>query len=141
MIDVELDGRNLEVELGGMTFAAPFDIELDNGSKVITGDVVHINTTAFWNEHVDFIGHKNHIYIYSDYDSVDGESIPAMKVSDGLGYLIDQPFVTLNASLLMNHIRNTEIHITQYEREFWNNKVRCEDSEILDGENLIFTTM
>lgn len=131
-IDIELDEHYLTI---------PVELDVVNGGGGTIEDIVHINTTAYWNSKRTFIGIEHHIYIYSDYDQYNGEYIPAMKIADGSSYLIDQPFISLNTSELKKHTSNQVIHITQAEREFWNNKVRCDDSEIVQNGNLIFTTL
>ena len=111
-----------------------------------------IDTTANWAAATTFIPLKGEIIVYSDYSTIEenGETItyPNFKVGDGLAYGVDLPFVgdDLRESLA-SHVANTNIHITDAERTFWNNKVRCyidtvEDGEgyLVDGENLIFTT-
>lgn len=139
--NADLMGRYLESDLDGMTTTVPLNVEINLGTRMAgPGDIVHINTTAYWDSLRDFTGKRGHLYVYTDHDTVDGVDIPAVKAADGLAYLIDIPFITDNASILMNHINNNEIHITQYEREFWNNKVRCDESQVVLGENLILTT-
>ena len=99
---------------------------------------IHINTAAYWNSDRERIGEYGHLYIYTDYETVDGQPVPAMKVGDGLAYLIDAPFLDGNASALLEHIRDQTVHITPAEREFWNNKASCYlDDE--DTETVIFT--
>ena len=137
--DVSFSSKNNEVDINGMSIRAPFNMTLETGMKIVTGNIVHIETTSYWNSHPGFIGIKNHLYVYSDWDQYDGKNIPAMKVGDGTSYLIDQPFISTNVSLLMNHIHDNIRHITQEEREFWNNKVRCDDTQTVDSETLIFT--
>lgn len=132
MIDIELDGKYLTL---------PIELEAYNGgTPVPVQDIVHVNTTAYWNSKRTFVGIANHLYVYSDYDQYNGHYIPAIKVSDGSAYLIDQPFISLNTSELKEHTSNYVIHITQAEREFWNNKVRCDETEVVNGK-LIFTTL
>lgn len=98
---------------------------------------IFYDTTANWNSKPTLIGRKGCIYIYSDYKkNAQGQDIAGIKIGDGSAYLIDAPFVS---ELLYNHLEDTIIHITQQEREFWNNKVRC----YIDPENaqhIIFTT-
>lgn len=89
-------------------------------------------STATWNSKPKTLSKAGFIYIYSDYR--DGK--PAIKIGDGKAYLIDLPFTD---DEFVNHINNTVIHITQEERDKWNNKVRCYID--LNNENrLIFTT-
>ena len=105
---------------------------------IVGGDsrVLYANS-ATWNSQPQLITDRGVIYIYSDYKQNDqGQNIPAMKVGDGNSYLIDMPF---SESLLYSHLEDNTRHITQEEREFWNNKVRCFISEVQNDE-LIFTT-
>ncbi len=107
----------------------------------ISGDVkVLISTQEGWDSQRTLISERNTLYIYSDHDRIDGKDVPALKVGDGTSYLIDMAYVTDNASVLMNHIRNDDIHVTAEEKEFWNNKVRCDESVIAIEDTLIFTT-
>ena len=120
---------------------------------VIEGDVslsdlglraVYYDTKANWNAHTSMISEAGAIYIYSDYktvyDEVDNPSfIPGIKIGDGTSYLIDMPFVSDAMTMeLLRHMNNAEVHITQAERTFWNNKVSSFlDAE--DTENLILS--
>lgn len=91
---------------------------------------------ADWDMDSTKIAEANTIYVYTDYTGYDGKSLAGFKVGDGVSYLIDMPFVD---QVYNDHINDSTIHITQAEREFWNNKVRC----YLDGvdqEEIIFTT-
>lgn len=105
---------------------------------IVGGDCkVLYASTATWNSQPQLISRRGYIYIYSDYkQNEQGQKIPAMKVGDGSAYLIDLPFVD---DLIQKHIADNVIHITQEEREFWNNKVRC-FIDPLNEHNLIFTT-
>lgn len=76
------------------------------------------DTTEYWNSQVGMIGKKDVIYIYTDHSHDDkGNDVPGIKIGDGQAYLIDTPFLDVNCQ---SHINNTEIHITQAERDFWN---------------------
>lgn len=105
---------------------------------VVSGDCrVLYATTATWNSQPSLISQMGFIYIYSDYrQNEKGENIPSMKVGDGNAYLIDMPF---SDEVLYKHVDDNVRHITQEEREFWNNKVRCYASDIQD-DVLVFTT-
>lgn len=98
------------------------------------------DTTANWNSQKTLISKKDVVYVYTDHESktVDGKTmdIPGIKIGDGKAYLIDLPFTD---TLMMDHIRNSGIHVTQNEKNFWNNKVRCYIDATNDS-NLIFTT-
>ena len=113
----------------------------------LTGDVVyydmdnvHADTTANWNAQPSLVGKKGHLYIYTDYDTIDGVPIPAVKVGDGSAYLIDAPFLTANSTRLNEHINDTDVHIQDGERVFWNNKVTAFLSQG-DNETLVLTKM
>ena len=101
---------------------------------------IYMKTTAEWNQQISTIGQTNTFYIYTDRTTKeDGQghiiNCPGIKVGDGISYLIDLPFVD---DLFYSHINNMDIHVTLAEKQFWNNKVRIQDSE-LDEQNLIFT--
>ena len=89
-------------------------------------NIIDSKTTAEWNSDPDLIAQKNMIYIYTDYDEVQGQKIPAIKIGDGTTYLIDLPFTSMG-----------EGNVTPEQIEFWNNKVRVYIDEN-NQENLIF---
>ena len=89
------------------------------------------HTTAEWNAMAGMIAQQGVLYVYTDHrTSSDGHYEAGFKVGDGTTYLIDLPFTD---TTFEQHINNTQIHITQAEREFWNSKVRAlEANEILN---------
>ena len=105
---------------------------------VVSGDCkVLYASTATWNSQPQLVSARGYIYIYADYrQNQQGQNIAAMKVGDGSAYLIDMPFTD---DLLYAHIADNIRHITQEEREFWNNKVRCY-IDPLNEHRLVFTT-
>ena len=112
-------------------------LSVDLGEVYQTGDCkVLYNTSEYWNSHPQLISKKGYLYVYSDYKQVDGQDVAGIKAGDGTSYLIDMPFID---KPLDAHIADTIKHITNEERAFWNNKVRC----FIDPENeknLVFTT-
>lgn len=102
---------------------------------------IQMKTTQEWGQDRSLISQQNTFYIYSDRNTkVDEQTgkvinIPGIKVGDGSSYLVDLPFID---DLFYSHINNLDIHVTLAEKQFWNNKVRTQDSEI-DNQNLIFT--
>lgn len=80
---------------------------------------IYYDTTENWNNQPDLITKKGDIYIYSDAPRAGGGTTPRMKIGNG-GYLIDLMFVDQD---YYDHIRDTIVHITQEEREYWNDKV------------------
>lgn len=114
-----------------INFKNDADLSIDFGDIIRTSEAgLLFNTTSVWNSTPDLISLKDIIYVYTDHHvSEDGQNIPGFKVGDGSAYLIDLPF---NDDIVMKHISDTSIHITDDEREFWNNKVTA----YLDAENL-----
>lgn len=98
---------------------------------------VYFNTTAGWAAQSELVGQANTIYIYTDYqEDEDGNPIAGLKIGDGSAYLVDAPFLD---TLYLEHINDTDIHVTPAEKEFWNNKVRCFYS-LTDNDTVVFTT-
>ena len=132
----------------------PIDLEIENDDFDMDGKIgyevhetdydklknkpVHMDTVDHWNAQKDFIGEAGHIYVYTDYTEKDGEKIAGIKISDGKAYLIDTPFVSGNTDELYRHINDQSIHVTDEEKDFWNNKVTCFLSQG-DEETLVFT--
>ena len=95
---------------------------------------IYSDTTANWNADRDFIPPAGAIIIYSDYSQIDDTPVPAMKIGDGLAYLIDLPFVSDDIRYaIAAHVGNTSIHITSEERQYWNDKVACSVTVQPDG--------
>lgn len=97
-----------------------------------------VDTTAGWNSQLQLVGQEGFIYVYSDYMTSSGQSIPGIKIGDGLAYLIDLPFVEGGNVALAQHIADGTLHITAAEREFWNNKVTCFLAQS-SAETLVFS--
>ena len=103
------------------------------------------DTTEAWSSVPMFVPLAGELIVYSDYakQRVDDIEVPVpnFKIGDGNAYLVDLPFVgdDLRARLTA-HMNDAGIHITEEEREFWNNKVRCYTEADVSGEQLIFTT-
>ena len=110
------------------------DIHVTAEQKDFWNNRIKYGTTEYWNEH-PIQTEQGYIYIYSDYKQLDNEDIPGIKIGDGNAYLADLPFID---SIYAQHIVNTVIHISQSDRDFWDDKVTC----FIDPNNnnkLIFT--
>ena len=113
--------------------------------KVGTGGAaIHYGTTEYWNAQTTLIGEESHIYVYTDYTTLESDEksilVPNIKIGDGSAYLIDNPFITTSIEeLLQLHINDNVKHITEQERTAWNNKVSCYLSNN-DSETIVFTT-
>lgn len=116
------------VDQGGTRIVENYDYE------ILINKPIEVDTTEAWNSQPSLIAKAGHLYFYSDYKTVGGENVSGVKVGDGTSYLIDLPFLDAQCD---EHIENTTIHITQAEREFWNNKNRA----IITGENLVLTDL
>lgn len=110
------------------------------GNKTLTDfgiPYIYYGTREYWDSQPSLISVNKAVYVYWDFDKDDeGNDVPGIKIGDGKGYLIDAPFTT---DPYYNHIRDTLIHVTPEEKEFWNNKVRC-FIDPTDSEKVVFTT-
>lgn len=105
---------------------------------------IYYDTTANWDSQRTLIAEAGVVYIYSDaIIGVDefGNQIPlaSIKVGDGTSYLIDMPFITGGSSeIILDHLANGVIHVSELDREFWDNKVSAYLAED-DHENLVLS--
>lgn len=110
------------------------DFEVYNGADGHNN--VQYDTTAGWNAQLTLVAAANTLYVYTDHILTEtGYYLPGFKIGDGNAYLIDIPFAD---SPIDEHMADSEIHITQEEREFWNSKERCY-VDASAPETLIFT--
>ena len=128
--DFHASGGTFMVE---MASEQPLDAEFGIVYTLQENNKVLYATTETWDNQPNLIAKRGYIYIYCDYDKDDdGNDIPGFKVGDGRSHLKIMPFADVKYA---NHVMNESIHITQEEREFWNNKERS----YVDGTNIIFT--
>lgn len=116
-------------------------------SIILQGDItlqdlnlknIYYMTTAEWSLTPNLVSQEGAIYIYSDYEVVDGQNVPGIKIGDGLAYVVDLPFIDVGIrNLLLQHINNRVIHITDEERQFWNDKISVR-LDAQDQEKIIF---
>lgn len=71
---------------------------------------------------------RNYIYVITDYyTDPNGVKHPAIKIGDGNSYVGDLSYVTAGdtdtTDTLMQHINDNIRHITQEERNRWNNNI------------------
>ena len=98
-------------------------IRLPNGQFFsLRDDGILIDTTAGWASKPTLQSEVGYIYIYSDYKTVDGNNVPGIKIGDGNAYLIDLEFID---EVYARHIEDNVIHVSQSDRDFWDNKVTC----------------
>ena len=101
-------------------------------------------TTAEWSAKTSLVSEKDVLYIYTDHTTttVNGDTIniPGIKIGDGQAYVVDLPFVAVDEPTFAAHVNDNVRHVTQAEREFWNNKERS----FIDPNNtetLVLTNM
>lgn len=80
------------------------------------------DTTANWNAQSTLVSQKDCVYVYTDHHTVDGQDIPGIKIGDGNAYLIDLPFTD---AAFIAHIADDSLHVSDADRESWENKVSC----------------
>lgn len=109
--------------------------------KTLDRTAIHYDTTESWNSNITTIAQKGHLYIYSDYNTIELENgtikyFPAVKIGDGSSYLIDMPFAisSVDHEILEQHINNSLLHVSTDDRSDWDSKV----SAAVDGETLKF---
>ncbi len=90
------------------------------------------NTTEGWGTMPTYVPQNGEFCIYSDTHE--------LKIGDGLAYIADLPFVghgeaTAVSIALAAHAGNMSVHVSQEERDCWNNKVDVG----VAGEQLVFT--
>ena len=117
----------------------------DGSHWLVVGDIIgkniKIGSTSEWSTQSSYIAPAGTIIIYTDHGSYIKNNttivVPGIKISDGLAYIVDLPFVgdDVKADImdeLNTHINDQVRHITSAERTFWNNKLNCE----VTGETL-----
>lgn len=97
------------------------------------------DTTENWNAVRSFIPMRGEVIVYTDHSQMEDGfgnviDVPGIKIGDGSAYLIDLPFVGNDVRYqvlqeLREHSGNTVIHVTQADRDFWNNKLNCTVSD------------
>jgi hypothetical protein len=93
--------------------------------------IVKYNTTAYWDSRVSYIPGPGDIIIYSDFKTIENGT--------GNAYVQDLAFINdFDSAEIMEHISNTVIHVTQEEKDFWNNKLNIDDAQEVIGEVLVF---
>jgi len=148
---IEINNNVDNKGLGKIKMRYPIPVIAGNGGKVLavneteTGiewiDLgIEHGTREYWNSKKGYIPKPGTLIIYDDYyTDQSGLVYPGIKVGTGNAYVQDLAFIGQHeAELLDDHIHNKVIHITQKERERWNNKLNVNDIHDVIDENLIF---
>lgn len=97
---------------------------------------VSVDTSEGWALKPTYIPKNGEIIVYSDATVLD-KNYPAIKIGDGNAYVVDLPFLgEEKVNMLLDHISDTNSHVTSEEKAFWNAKLNYDVS----GEQLILTT-
>lgn len=104
-------------------------------SKLSNNPNIIYKTTYGWSLVPSLMSKKGYVYVYTDHQMDGDTEIPGVKLGDGKNYVVDLPFLD---DIYAKHLNDNTIHITQAEREFWNNKVRCYVNNV-EGETFVFT--
>lgn len=102
--------------------------------------IIKHDTTANWEDNPLFVPFSGEFIVFSDaFQKKDGTLLPGVKVGDGSTTVLELPFISSDfeeiQDIIDDHINNTVVHITQEERERWNDKVDCRYDE---DETLLF---
>ena len=102
----------------------------------VDGSRVYTDTTENWDSYTGYIPSQGDIIVYTDRDKIDvgGEEIqvPGVKIGTGVNYLSDIPFIdAATIQALSDHIIDQTVHVSQNERNFWNNKLNV-SAEVID---------
>lgn len=98
---------------------------------------IYYDTKENWDSQPSLVTENKAIYVYWNHQKdKDDNDIPGVKIGTGKEYLTDAPFLD---TIYAEHILNTVIHVTQNDRDRWDEKVRC-FIDPLNENNLIFTT-
>lgn len=100
------------------------------------------DTTENWNNAIGFIPMAGEVIVYDDYETktytveeygeqvVKTVQIPNIKIGTGNAYVQDLAFIDEKTKeILLEHMRNQEVHTTLQEKLFWNNKINVDDAE------------
>lgn len=88
------------------------------------GAKVYAATTAEWDAQTTLVSERNAIYVYTDYDTVDDEPVPSIKIGDGVTLAKDLTFLGTQG-------------ITSADIDAWNAKVSTTTSGASD-DTLVF---
>lgn len=112
----------------------------DNIGISDSGEIL-INTTTYWDSKAGYTPPAGTIIIYTDKGQIDGKLVPGIKIGSGNAYVQDLAFVSEEIeNVLLDHINNSNIHVSPEDKFKWNNKVNIDDRITdIDGETIIFT--
>lgn len=110
---------------------------LDYLSQAVSasGAKIYYDTSENWAQKTSLVSEKGSIYVWSDKYSSGGIPVPAMKVGDGLAYVVDLPF---SSEPIDDHINNMMVHLSERDRWKLENSVCAEMSQVDQEELKLF---
>lgn len=139
-ISIGIDNTEPDIQIGTEEQTPEISLTFSDSGVPANAARIEVRTTAEWNERMLYIPKSGRIIVYSDRNVIDGVAYPGVKIGDGLAHVVDLPFVGDDVAsrimaLIEEHIQNEQIHVTEAERTFWNNKINYEMDD--SGETLI----
>ena len=143
-LNTKLSTKRVSVSIGGGGTVVMSDhASLTHLNYLESGHIgfagIEFGTTAEWAAKFDYVPPKGMLVVYTDYKTVvdpetgETKTYMGIKIGNGNAYLADLAFTDECSNIeLQEHIQNTDVHIQNGERDFWNNKINCED-EVEDG--------
>lgn len=126
------------IRAAGRVETAPIRVAAGISGGTISGARVTRNTTEGWAAKRTYVPGASEIIVYTDHAEIAGTDVPGIKLGDGNAYVADLPFVDAAiAAALQAHIEDADAHVSEEDREFWNNKLNYD----IDGEELTFTRL
>lgn len=129
-------------EIPGLKGDSAYEIAVENGfvgteaewlESLKGSGTVLSDTIEGWNSKAQEISVKDTIYVYTNYQIVDGKNVPGLKIGDGTTTINELPFID---EIYAQHIENTEIHLSSADR------IKLANSVMIDlnatQETLIF---
>lgn len=137
---IGVDNTEPDIQIGTEKETPEISLTISDSGIPANAARIEVRTTAEWNERMLYIPKVGRIIVYSDRNVIDGVAYPGVKIGDGLAYVVDLPFVGDDVAsrimaIIEEHIQNEQIHVTEAERAFWNNKINYEMDD--SGETLI----
>lgn len=135
-IEIYLKSQRPDIQIGTANKLKNIGIDLSSSGWNKLFAKMEVHTTEEWNARQSYVPEAGRIIVYSDRSVHDDKNVPGIKIADGLSYVVDLPFVDEDVeAVLIEHIHNTEVHITDAERQKWNNKLNYE----MDNTNEVLT--
>ncbi len=137
MIEVSIQNKDPVIDIDSDIIPSRPSISITGIPGGVCKCKITNHDTDYWNNNPLYIPKLNEIIVYSDYTKNGDTDVPAIKIGDGKAYVIDLPFVDNGTAQKLNkliddfnsHIMNDSIHVSQEDRDFWNDKLNLSFSD------------